>query len=267
MSLTTARRVRRWPSDPRDTDIVAIEEPLEIRVQGRPLAVTMRTPGHDLELAVGFLITEGVIEAWDDLSAIAHVSPPNQPRNAVDAVLASGVDAHAVSLARSRRDSISMSSCGLCGKTSIDNLHLRLPPLARRIDIQTEQIARLPACLTATQAGFAESGGLHAAALFDLDGTHLATREDIGRHNAVDKVIGWAARHDLPLDRHILLVSSRAGFEIVQKALAARIPIVAALGAASSLAIDLAVQSNIRLFGFVRDNRLNEYPPPPPEIA
>jgi FdhD protein len=263
MTLTTERHVRRWPSDPTYRDRVAVEEPLEIRVEGRPLAVTMRTPGHDIELTVGFLVTEGVIETWDDLAAVAHVNAPDQPTNTVDAILASGVEAHAEAVLRSQRNSVSMSSCGLCGKASIDNLHLTLPPLPRRSTVEPELIAQLPSRLALKQYGFAESGGLHAAALFDATGSHLVTREDIGRHNAVDKVIGWAVQQERSLEDHILLVSSRAGFEIVQKALAARVSAVAALGAASSLAIDLAVQSNIALFGFVRDHRMNEYVPEP----
>jgi len=240
-------------------DFVAVEEPLEIRVDGTPAAITMRTPGHDLELAAGFLFTEGVIEDRDDLQAIAHVDNPSTTRgNTVDTVLAAGVPA-----ARRRsadRAMYASSSCGVCGKESIERLMKLSPALQHSIAPDSDVLMRLPALLREEQSVFEQTGGLHAAALFDASGTLEVIREDIGRHNAVDKVVGFRLQADrMPIDDRILLVSGRIGFEIVQKALIARIPLVAAVGAPSSLAVELAQRSGMKLIGFLKNDRYNQY--------
>ena len=255
------RTVRRWPHGDEDADWLVAEEPLEIRVDGTSVAITMRTPGHDLDLAAGFLFTEGVIDGVDDLHALAHVDLAGDRRgNTVDTVLAGGVEAHRDAVERAARELYATSSCGLCGKASIDRLVVTSGPLTRRLDPDPDVLVALPERLREAQTHFAATGGLHAAALFHPDGTLEVVREDIGRHNAVDKVLGWRLRQDrAPVDDRILLVSSRAGFEIVQKALVARVPVVAAIGAASSLAVDLARETGMGLVGFLRDGRFTRY--------
>ena len=243
----------------RRPDFVATEEPLEIRIDGRPIAITMRTPGNDLELVAGFLFTEGVIDGPDDVQAMAHVDDPSDPQgNTVDTVLAAGVPAARRGMAD--RAMYASSSCGVCGKASIDKLLVGAPPLTTLLHPTPEVLLGLPARLRDSQKVFDQTGGLHAAALFSDTGEFEVLREDIGRHNAVDKVIGWRLRNDqVPVDNRILLVSGRAGFEIVQKALVARIPVVAAVGAPSSMAVQLAEESGITLVGFLRDGRYNCY--------
>ena len=247
---------------PEDTDQVAAEEPLEIRVEGRPTAVTMRTPGHDLDLVAGFLVTEGVIDGPDDLVALAHTDDPHDPRgNTVDCVLASGVPAGRRH--KAQRDFFASSSCGICGKATLDRVFQHAPPIATPLDPDPALLATLPDRVRAAQAVFDRTGGLHAAALFSADGVLDVLREDIGRHNAVDKVIGHRLRADrMPCDDAILVVSGRAGFEIVQKALMARISVLAAVGAPSSLAVSLAHAANMVLVGFLRDGRFNRYGAP-----
>ena len=240
-------------------DQVAREEPLEIRIEGQSVAITMRTPGHDLELAAGFLLTEGVIDGPDDITAMAHIDSPANPQgNTVDTVLASGVPAarrHAAD-----RTLFASSSCGVCGKESIDRLLLKTPPLGTVLPVDPGVILSLPERLRAAQDVFDRTGGLHAAALFSATGELEVSREDIGRHNAVDKVIGWRLWADcLPINDRILLVSGRAGFEIVQKALMASIGVLAAVGAPSSMAVQLAEESGMILIGFLRDGRFNQY--------
>ncbi len=267
MSGVARRPVRRqrgggggWsaPDAPTDDD-VAVEEPLEIRVEGRPLVVLMRTPGDDLDLAAGFLYTEGVIDGADDIRAMAH-SPGDLAGNTVDVLLAAGVEGHRAQLERATRERFASSACGVCGTASIDRLLVGGVRREARFEPDPAHLAAGIARLGAAQAGFARTGGLHAAGLLAPDGTLDVVREDIGRHNAVDKVLGWRLRADrVPVDDRILLVSSRAGYEIVQKALAARIPCVAAIGAASSLAIDLARAANLTLVAFLRPDRLNIY--------
>ena len=258
-SRTVAIRRITADSDRSATDAVAAEEPLEIRIDGRAVAITMRTPGDDLDLAAGFLYTEGVIDGPDDLTALAHIDNPADPKgNTVDTVLASGVPAARRSAAN--RALFTSSSCGVCGKESIDRLLVKCPPLTRTWSPGPEILLSLPEQLRAAQSVFEQTGGLHAAALFTPDGELEVLREDIGRHNAVDKVIGWRLRADrAPIDDRILLVSGRAGFEIVQKALVARIPVVAAVGAPSSMAVQLAEDSLVTLVGFLRDGRYNQY--------
>ena len=237
------------------TDEVAIEEPLEIRIQGRAVATTMRTPGHDEELAVGFLVSEAVIQKRADLAA---VSPAND--NVVDVEVAPTVE---FSPAPAERFGTITSSCGVCGKTSIEFIRQRFPLIDFTTDparITEAILLSLPERLSVAQGNFARTGGIHAAGIFDTNGNPLVVREDIGRHNAVDKAIGRAFLDGfLPLNRHVLVVSGRSSFEIVQKALAAGIPIIAAVSAPSSLAINFARECGQTLIGFLRPPTFNVY--------
>jgi FdhD protein len=235
-----------------------VELPLEIRVEGEPAAITMRTPGEDLDLVAGFLWTEGVIDGLDDIRALAHVDDPGRPEgNTVDVVLAEGVPAGR--RRQADREFFSSSSCGVCGKATLERLLVAAPHISQPHQPSTALLLSLPARLEEAQAAFARTGGLHGAALFNLDGELLVAREDIGRHNAVDKVLGHMLRNDQSCSETILLVSSRASFEILQKALVARVPVVAAIGAPSSMAVELAAQAQICLVGFLRDGRYNLY--------
>ena len=255
--------VLRHPESDHASDAVAIEEPLEIRVEGQPLVVTMRTPGHDRELAAGLLYTEGVIDGPDDLAALAHVRDPADPQeNTVDARLASGLGLRRASLASAQRSMFASSACGICGKASIEQVLRRAPALSAPRRAPPELLVGLPEKMRAFQAAFDATGGLHAAALFTFGGELEVLREDIGRHNAVDKVLGWRLLQDrAPVDDRVLVLSGRAGFELVQKALFARVPSVAAVGAASSLAVELAREGGVQLVGFLRGGRFNEYAP------
>src|SRR6202158_638898 len=241
-------------------DQLAAEEPLEIRIGGQPLNLMMRTPGHDRDLALGFLFGEGIIRSADDVMALTVVPNGEHPdlENVIDVALAPsapGVDR------RWQRNFLSASSCGLCGVSSIEAIHEAAPPLPDDgLSIDPEVIYGLDARLREEQAIFARTGGLHAAGLFAVDGEPVAVREDIGRHNAVDKVIGFAAsRGFLPLDRHILMVSGRTSVEIVQKSPAGRIPVLVAVSAPSSLARDLAQAQTEPLIVFLRGRSLNVY--------
>lgn len=239
-------------------DFLAAEEPLEIHIGGAPLTVTMRTPGHDLELTAGLLLAEGVIQSRDQIVSLRH-SPAKYGarRNRVQVKLANAT----LNPATLERNFLSTSACGLCGKATIDAIRRRgfaQPDPSFRID--PEVLCRLPDVLRAEQAVFSRTGGLHAAALFTAEGQLLAVREDIGRHNAVDKIAGWALLQDhLPLSRHVLLVSGRGGFEIAQKALAAGIPVLASVSAPSSLAVKLARELGLTLIGFLRGRRFVVY--------
>lgn len=253
----TSRAVRRHPSDQSVTDQLVVEEPLEIRVEDRSVAVLMRTPGHDLDLVAGFLRTEGIIDDRDDLSALAPLGDGDQA-NTVVARLSAGVEAHLAALEQATRELYATSSCGICGKASIDRLVVAAPaPVPVHLD--DARILALPAALEAAQEAFAATGGLHGAALVAGDGSLRLCREDVGRHNAVDKVVGAALRADLDLTGHGLLVSSRAGFEIVQKAVVAGLGAVYAVGAATSLAVDLAAERGLPLVGFLRADRFTRY--------
>jgi FdhD protein len=247
-------------------DYLAVEEPLQIRLAGEDVAVTMRTPGHDAELAAGFLFTEGVIAGKHHIETIAHC-PPDDGSQAQNIINVLPTDRALLEPGSWGRNFISSSSCGLCGKTSIEQVKLKSKvqspesgaPVAKS-KIRPELFYALEARLRAAQETFTQTGGLHAAALFDLEGNLIVLREDVGRHNAVDKVIGYALLEDiLPLERHILVVSSRASFEIVQKALMAGVQVLATLSAPSSLAVDLARQAGITLVAFLRQGRLNVY--------
>jgi len=244
-------------------DTVTVEEPLEIRVDGRPLAVTMRTPGDDFDLTIGFLVTEGLLAGADDVATLMHCTDTGDDGsptfNVVDIQLQPGVSIPDVGLQRSF---VTTSSCGVCGKTSIDAVRLRSPyDLTTDATVVSPQVlAGLPDALRDHQKVFDRTGGLHAAGLFTADGKLLAVREDVGRHNAVDKIVGWAAReHRLPLAATVLMVSGRISFELAQKALMAGIPVLAAVSAPSSLAIDLAEEFGLTLVGFLRPPRMTVY--------
>jgi len=241
-------------------DRVAHEEPLEIQLGATSLAVVMRTPGHDLELVTGFLVTERVVDSLADVEAVRHCSEATDPAaedNVVRVTLRPGFEPD---LERLRRNLFASSSCGVCGKATLENALATAEPLDDPTRVPASVLLALPEPLRSAQRVFDETGGLHAAGLFDTAGRLLVAREDVGRHNAVDKVIGWAARAGrLPLAGCVLMVSGRTSFEIVQKALAARVPIVAAVSAPSSLAVSLAEGAGMALVGFLRGRGFNVY--------
>ncbi len=244
-------------------DTVAVEEPLEIRLDGRPLSVTMRTPGDDFDLVHGFLATEGIAGSLESVRTLRYCAGTDdegqQTYNVIDVALSEGVVVPELSL---ERNFYTTSSCGVCGKASIDAIRT-LSPYDVASDptvVSTEVLWSLPERLREQQKVFNSTGGLHAAGLFTPAGELLCLREDVGRHNAVDKVIGWAVREDkLPLASCVLLVSGRASFELTQKALMAGIPILAAVSAPSSLAVDLAAEGGLTLVGFLRGETMNVY--------
>lgn len=264
--LTVRRPVLRLNADGTSRqrpDSLVAEEPLEIRVGGTPLSVTMRTPGHDVELAHGFLLTEGVIGSREDLSGARYCdSVDDQGRNTynvLDVDLAPGVAPPDVSL---ERNFYTTSSCGVCGKASLDAVKLksRHSPAADPLKIKREVLVSLPDRLREQQKVFGSTGGLHAAALFDADGELLVAREDVGRHNAVDKVLGrMLMTSAIPAAGTVLMVSGRASFELVQKAVMAGVPVLAAVSAPSSLAADLAEEAGMTLVGFLRGETGNVY--------
>ncbi len=249
-------------------DVVVREEPLELRVGGVPVAVVMRTPGHDLELARGFVITEGIVEDPSHVVAVRHCDVVDRPE-AEDNVVQVIIDPrYAIDLARFRRNMFASSSCGVCGKATLDQVLSCAPPIVAEGTIGWEPILAIPEALRARQAVFALTGGLHGLGLFDGQGQPLVVREDVGRHNALDKVVGWAAEHDRePRGLRVLGVSGRVSFEIVQKALAARIAVVVAVSAPSSLAIDLAARAGMTLVGFARGRRACVYTHPSRIVA
>jgi FdhD protein len=247
---TVGLELARFPSGERHLDRVAVEEPLEIRVNGRAVAVTMRTPGHDEELALGFCLSEGLrperARIPDDLAA-----------NTI------GVDAPCFDESRLVRNFFTSSSCGVCGKGALEAVAVETAHVDSRLAISAGLVAELPGRLRAGQGAFAATGGLHATGLFDEAGSLLVVREDVGRHNAMDKVIGWAfGAALLPLSNAILCVSGRVSFELVQKAAVAGCPILVAVGAPSSLAVDLARDRGLTVCGFVRDGGVNVYTEP-----
>ena len=244
---TGAVDVVRLPAGTVERDQAAVEEPLEIRLDGEPIAVTMRTPGHDEELALGFCLSEGLAprdaELAEDLAA-----------NAVS-VTGSGVDA-----ARVRRNFYTSSSCGICGKGALEAIAVETPRVESELRVPAAVVCKLPELLRARQAAFAATGGLHATGLFSAGGELECLREDVGRHNAMDKVIGWALRAGrLPLSDALLCVSGRLSFELVQKAAVAGCPVVVAVGAPSTLAVELARDRGLTLCGFVRGGQFNVY--------
>lgn len=243
----------------RREDLLAVEEPLEIRVGGRSVAVVMRTPGHDRELAAGFLVTEGILRRREEVLDMVYCRNDGRApeENILDVVLAPGV---AVDWARLTRNVFTSSSCGICSKASIDAVRGQFAPIAGTVRVRREVLAGLPAKLAVTQAGFAATGGLHASALFTMEGALLVAREDVGRHNALDKVVGQAFFAErLPLADKVLLVSGRVSFEIMQKALAAGLPAIAAISAPTSAAVEFARASGQVLVGFLRGERMNVY--------
>ncbi|TML15083.1 MAG: formate dehydrogenase accessory sulfurtransferase FdhD [Actinobacteria bacterium] len=240
----------RLPGGSRERDAVAVEEPLEIRIGGEPVAVTMRTPGHDEELALGFCLSEGLEPRSASL-------PDDLAANTVD-VSADGFDPE-----RLRRSFYTTSSCGVCGKGALEAVRVEAKPVVSELRVTASLISALPERLRESQAAFTETGGLHATGLFDSAGELLCVREDVGRHNAMDKVIGWAFREEkLPLHDSILCVSGRLSFELVQKAAVAGCPILVAVGAPSTLAVELGAEQGITLCGFVRGGRMNVYTRP-----
>ena len=246
-------------------DVLAVEEPLEIRLAGFRVAVTMRTPGHDYDLASGFLFTEGILRSAADIGSIGFC-PTDDADSASNIVNINPTDPAIVDPSRWQRNFFTTSSCGICGKASIDSVRQDAPPIRSALRLSAETLYGLDGQLRAEQAVFDRTGGLHAAGLFDAHGQLRAVREDVGRHNAVDKAIGHALRgaetqglHPPPLHDIVLLVSGRASFEIVQKAWMAGIPVVAAVSAPSSLAVDLARSAGMTLVGFLRSGRFNVY--------
>jgi len=241
------------------TDEVAIEEPLEIRIGQQPIAVTMRTPGNDRELTAGFLLSEGIIRSRGDVREIKPCPLSATLDNVLNVTLSPSVKFTPQTVHRFGTIS---SSCGLCGKASIEFIRQQFPPIdsSGKIRIQSATLVELPEKLRRAQGNFARTGGIHAAAIFDLNGNLIVLHEDIGRHNAVDKAIGHAFLNDLlPLQEHIMVVSGRSSLEIMQKALAAGIPIVAAVSAPSTLAVNFARESNQTLVGFLRAPTFNIY--------
>ena len=260
MATRTARRrvfrVRAagGAGEPR-ADLLAVEEPLEIRINGEPLTVTMRTPGDDIDLAAGFLAAEGLVTRPGDIAEIKMCDD-----NVADVSLTGPAELTGV-----RRNFLTTSACGVCGKDSIASVRVRLSHdlSADQVRVAPEVLAGLPDRLRKAQRVFASTGGLHAAGLFRADGTLLALREDVGRHNAVDKITGWALRAGrLPLAGCVLLVSGRASFELVQKAAVAGVPVLAAVSAPSSLAAELAEEAGLTLVGFLRGQSMNVYTAP-----
>ncbi len=241
-------------------DLLAREEPLELRIAGASIAVVMRTPGDDLDLARGFMLTERIVEAPAQIVAVRHcdrIEDPDAEDNVVNVVLAPEVT---LDLARLRRHTFASSSCGVCGKATIAAATGCAPPLDDAMRITMTEICALPERLRAGQPTFDATGGLHGAALCRPDGTVLAIREDVGRHNAIDKLVGWAAQAlPWPWSNLVLVVSGRTSFEVVQKALAARIAVIVAVSAPTSLAVELARASGVTLVGFVRGDRACVY--------
>lgn len=252
------------------SDILSVEEPLEIRISYRNgteriqknISVTMRTPGHDLELAIGFLFTEGIISSCHDIKSVGHIETDctSQKKNTVQVELAEGFIPR---LMQSDRNFYTTSSCGVCGKGSIQSIRTVNPFSGMdkpSLNLASDMLYQLPGKLKAAQGDFSVTGGIHASGLFNEQGDLVLLREDIGRHNALDKLIGSALTNNtLPLNRHILLLSGRASFELIQKAAMAGISVVAAIGAPSSLAVELASEFDMTLLGFLKENRFNIY--------
>ncbi|MFC9976395.1 formate dehydrogenase accessory sulfurtransferase FdhD [Spirillospora sp. NPDC127200] len=259
--ITVRRPVLRLSTEgarTRRPDTLAVEEPLEIRVGGRPLTVTMRTPGDDFDLVAGFLAAEGIIAGPADLVAMRYCADTEE-QNVLEAVLAPGVRPPGEEMTRAFTTT---SACGVCGKSSIEALRVDRPyeVAGDPLELTAGLLAELPDRLRAAQRVFDRTGGLHAAGLFDGAGELLALREDVGRHNAVDKVVGHALRQGLlPLAGHVLMVSGRASFELTQKAMQAGVPVLAAVSAPSSLAVDLAADAGMTLVGFLRGASMNVY--------
>lgn len=256
---TRAVRVSRAGA-PSVEDLVAREEPLELQLDGQSLAVVMRTPGHDEELGVGFLLTEGIIGGVSDIASLRHcttVPTPQAEDNVLQVRLARPFDVSTL-----KRHFFATSSCGVCGKATIENALRVAQPLRSAVRVQREVLEALPERLRAGQVAFEQTGGLHAAALFDAQGELHVLREDVGRHNAVDKVVGWSLRAAAPTSEAVLMVSGRLSFELVQKCVAARIPVLAGVSAPTSLAVEMAEALGLTLIGFLRGRSMNVYAHP-----
>jgi FdhD protein len=258
-------------SSERKHDLVAVEEPLEIRLGYGPsvqrvqrnLAVTMRTPGHDFELAIGFLFTEGIIQSYEQVESIKYCTDTGREEEKENVVRIELKPDVQFAFEKLQRNFYTTSSCGVCGKSSIEAVKVQCNPVITDWQVNADLLHTLPARLRDEQRVFEHTGGLHASGLFDLDGNLVLLREDVGRHNALDKVIGaMLAKHELPATNYILLVSGRTSFELVQKAALAGIPMLAAVGAPSSLAVSLAHACGMTLIGFLRDGRCNIYAHP-----
>lgn len=265
--VTTRRRIESIDAELRTDrlDTLAVEEPLEIRIDGSAFAVTMRTPGSDFELAQGFLLTEGIVRSREQVSGIRYCAGSVDGENTYNVLDVSVRDASLSALDAARRNQYTTSSCGVCGKASLDAVVTTTShdPSIDPVVFTTAMIASLPGRLRTAQKVFDSTGGLHAAGLFDTAGRALVVREDVGRHNAVDKVIGWALEHDLvPLRGIALCVSGRVSFELAQKATMAGISVMVAVSAPSSLAVDLAERSGITVAAFVRGDSMNVYSHP-----
>ena len=251
-------------------DFLAVEEPLEIRIGSQPLAITMRTPGHDLELAAGFALTEGVITSPDDLESVEPCAASEHDNVVIVNLTPEASVSRAQAIACSRRELYLSSSCGLCGRKTLDRVEQAISPIRADFTVLRSMLDAMPATMRRAQPTFEQTGGLHAAGLFATDGTLRVLREDVGRHNAVDKVIGHQLLSaQVPIDPSlnpsragILLVSGRASFELMQKAAVAGIGLLAAVGAPSSLAVDFAVRMRMTLVGFLRPGRMNVYADP-----
>ncbi|MEU5840217.1 formate dehydrogenase accessory sulfurtransferase FdhD [Rhodococcus sp. NPDC047139] len=267
--VTTRRPVLRITADRvgRRPDTLAVEEPLEIRVGGDSLTITMRTPGHDVDLVHGFLLAEGIIGSREDIASVRYCDGVDESGantyNVLDVTLAPGMT---IPEGTGRRAFTTTSACGVCGKNSLDEVRTRTRyPLrdSTSASIGKHTLTELPDTLRRNQQVFESTGGLHAAALFTVDGALLTLREDVGRHNAVDKVLGRALTDNrIPLSDSVLMVSGRASFELVQKAVMAGVPVLAAVSAPSSLAVDLAAESGLTLVGFLRGDSMNVYTAP-----
>lgn len=255
-------RVLRHDGDGCETfeDRVAVEEPLEIRIEGDPLAVTMRTPGHDEELVMGFLLAEGIVRSSSEVGGITHCGRPGEAANVVDVRAAPGTVIEWGSECAGGRATVTTSACGVCGRRSIDDLLARIGPIPDDTRFSAAWVRTLTRELRPLMANFALSGGVHAAALWDRSGHLYAVREDVGRHNAVDKVLGRAALDGrLPAQGMALVVSGRTSFELVQKAAVAQVPLLVSVSAPSSLAVAAARRSALTLVGFARGERFNVY--------
>ncbi|WP_164019142.1 formate dehydrogenase accessory sulfurtransferase FdhD [Pyxidicoccus trucidator] len=272
------RPVHRWDGarlHPSEEDDVAVEEPLEIRVSGDSVAITMRTPGHDRELATGFLFSEGILQSVDDVGSLAHCGRPGEEGwgNVLEVTPASGAVLDVERVRAARRGTLTTSACGVCGRRSVEDLLAVCPPVPPGPTLSPDAVARATERLRDVQRNFARTGGVHAAAALDAEGNVLAAYEDVGRHNAVDKVVGAlvlagsvrsvrVTRTPLTRQPVLLAVSGRVSFEIIQKAAMARIPVVAGVSAASSLAVELALRSGMTLAAFARNGRFNVYTGP-----
>lgn len=242
------------------TDVLATEEPLEIRINDQPVAITLRTPGHDADLAAGFCLTEGIVDTADELEDVQPCSEADKGNVMLVTLTAEALMRRQAAVERAKRQTYLSSSCGLCGKESLDRIAQDIRPIEGRFTLSREVLMALPEVMRGAQATFDKTGGLHAAGLFTPAGRLRTLREDVGRHNAVDKAIGqMLLTGQIPADDHVLLVSGRASFEIMQKAARAGIGVVAAISAPSSLAVDFAIRFSMTLVGFLRPGRMNIY--------